>query len=293
VLTVEEPESHLHPTAQRAMAEEIHRLPGQVVATSHSPEFVNSAKGRLALLRAVGGKSSIQSVVSQNRLLQDHPHALFARSLMITEGREGRMLPYFAQALKVSLHGAGIEVLDARGQGNIVKLWEFFGSRGLEFPTVFLADADHQNFLKPFLKENVVDPLPTEHSKIVKKLRAQDYFICKYGECLEQELAQCAAQHIDKAFQEKGEPTFEEWRESNKNQELSSNWKKKLNAKLIGDLTDDASARALRLSRWKNWPEDVARLMTKDGTDATLIPKRFKKALRRAETLARSQPDTS
>jgi len=291
VLTVEEPESHLHPTAQRAMAEEIHGLPGQVVASSHSPEFVHSAEGRLALLRAVGGRTSIHTVDSQSSLLQLHPLAVFARALIITEGFEGRMLPYFAQALGIRLHGSGVEVINAGGQGSILKLWQFFGPKGLDLPAVCLADADSPSDLSSFLKVASKDPLPTTPTATLQALRNQDYFICEHQECLEQELARCSPQHIDEAFQKAGEPTFEDWRKNQQKQTLNEAWKKKLSAKLVSDL-DDAGARAWRLSKWKEGPEHVARLMTNSGKDATLIPKRFEEALKRAESLARSQVGT-
>ncbi|MBK7402397.1 MAG: AAA family ATPase [Myxococcales bacterium] len=40
ILTIEEPEAHLHPTAQRAMAGRLSGMPGQVIASSHSPELL-------------------------------------------------------------------------------------------------------------------------------------------------------------------------------------------------------------------------------------------------------------
>ncbi len=291
VLTVEEPESHLHPTAQRAMAEEIYGLPGQVVATSHSPIFAQSAKGSLALLRAVGGKTAIAAVDSQDTVLQLHPRAVFARSLIIAEGFEGRMLPYFAQALGIPLHGAGIEVLDAGGQGNILRLWRFFGPHGLGLPAVCLADGDNQRDLESFLRAIHTVPIPTNPTEIAQALLDQDYFICELGECLEQELARCAAQNIDMAFEEAGEAPFEKWKKKQEKSKLGSSWRTKLSATLLSDLSDEG-ARAWRLSRWKEGPEQVARLMTQDGTEASLIPNRFKEALKRAEGLARFQAGT-
>lgn len=291
MLTVEEPESHLHPTAQRAMAEEIHSLPGQVVASSHSPEFVHAVKGRLALLRTIDGSTSIQTTDSESSLLQRHPRAVFARALILAEGFEGRMLPYFARALGIRLHGSGIEVIDAGGQGNILGLWRFFGSPGLDLPTVCIADADNESDLNSFLKATGTGALPTTPNTILQALRQQDYFVCEQEECLEQELARRVPQHVDTAFLEKGESAFVDWRNSQGNQMLGNPWKKKLNATYVREL-DDVGARAWRLSKWKEGPENVARLMTNDGNDAREIPDRFQLALQRAESLARAHSGT-
>ncbi len=52
LLTVEEPEAHLHPQSARALWSEIRSMPGQVVVTSHSPYFVQLVPFRkLRLLR--------------------------------------------------------------------------------------------------------------------------------------------------------------------------------------------------------------------------------------------------
>ncbi len=269
------------------MGEQIRQLPGQTVVTSHSPEFVEYAGGSLALLRSVGGSNQIATLDTTDGWLRRHPRAVFARCLIVAEGLEGRMLPFFAQALGIHIHGVGIEILDAGGQNSILQIWKALGPRGLGLPIVCIADADVEETLKNFLKSAESTPVPTSPEEIHQALIAHDYFTCDYGECLEQELAQCAGSSIDQGFLDNEEPALQEWRESRRQNQLNESWQKKLGAQAVGDLQDDTTARAYRLSQWKEGPAHVARLMTNDGTDATLIPARFRTALRRAEVQAR------
>lgn len=57
---VEEPEAHLHPTAQYDLAEQLKTLPGQVVATTHSSHIANVAPYKaLRRLRRDHGKTAV------------------------------------------------------------------------------------------------------------------------------------------------------------------------------------------------------------------------------------------
>lgn len=272
LLTVEEPESHLHPTAQRAMAREISRLPGQVVVTSHSPEFVEHGEGSLALLRSVGGKTTIQGVDSTDRSLRDHPRAAFARCVIVTEGLEAGMLPYFSRALDIDLGSCGIEVVNAGGGKSIPRLWKTFGKPGLGIPVVCIADGDDDQAMELFLKAmpDGVD-IPKKRERFPAVLQQYDYFTCSYSERLEQELAACAPDHIKRIFPELA----------------------KSGVAFLDEGEDDVDALARRLSQSKKDVVRVARLMTKNGTDPALIPPRFRDALKRAEKLARGDHGTT
>lgn len=59
LLTLEEPEAHLHPQAARVLWQQVEALPGQKVVTSHSPYFVQNVPFRnLILLRRAGPEST-------------------------------------------------------------------------------------------------------------------------------------------------------------------------------------------------------------------------------------------
>lgn len=60
LLTLEEPESHLHPQAARALWQQVQRLPGQKIVTTHSPYFAQHVPLRsLRLLRRRGATTTL------------------------------------------------------------------------------------------------------------------------------------------------------------------------------------------------------------------------------------------
>jgi len=291
VLTVEEPEAHLHPTAQRAMATQIRELPGQVVVASHSPDFVGRATGRIAVLRSVRGETSIREIDTSERSFRDHPRVVFARSILLTEGRDAHLLPHFARALRIDLDGLGVEVVDVQGQGSLKPAWEVFGPRGLGMPVILMGDADDLSTMRAFLRSAGEAP-PKDLAKCVSMLRRWDYFTCWPVKCLEFELAEIdSGRWVDQAFLDQGEPSLADWIQHHGKDKINDTWKGKLGNRFqyVADLKPEpALARAYRLSKNKaEIPPRVAALMTKDGTDATLIPSRFRDALERAAKLAR------
>jgi putative ATP-dependent endonuclease of OLD family len=289
VLTVEEPEAHLHPTAQRAIAKQLEVLPGQVIVTSHSPELVQPMSGRTVLLRARAGKTTAHVADVDHRSLKDHPRALFARCILIAEGREGHMIPYFARALGEDLADWGVEIVNAGGQDSIPGLWECFGPPGYGFSIVCVTDADKEKSLRDFLKiamnAATLDAVPTDPEAILCELRKRDYFACKWGCSIEDELVDIAPDIVDRALLEIQGDTFEQWR-ARRAKSRPKGRSSSSSASTFEEL-DDRAARVYRLSTFKAAGPHLARLLTKDGTDGTFVPQRFIDAIRRAVALAR------
>ena len=294
LLTIEEPEAHLHPTAQRSMALSIGKLPGQVVVTSHSPEFVSSCQGKVALLSAVEGSSQVREVETSDKYFRAHPRAVFARALILTEGFEADLVPIFATAMKVDLGAEGVEIINCDGNKSLVPAWKIFCSK-LEIPGVCLADADESAVLKQFHQERVGTDGPISAEQLVAALARLDYFTCQAGEWLEIELARVdGGRHAEAACRVGfDDQSTSDWLRDNKNLTKAE---KKLQSLFPGKefktRSDLAELEfiyqvATRIIRHKTLPIKIATLITKNGKSPAKIPDRFKKAIQRAVELAR------
>ena len=125
VLALEEPESHLHPHAQRAVYTQIKTIPGQRLVSTHSPYFAGQAD--LASLRLFTRNGSEATVCQldvgklddgERRQIERHVVAtrgdlLFSRALILFEGEtEEQALPIWAQnRWKASVHELGFSFI--------------------------------------------------------------------------------------------------------------------------------------------------------------------------------------
>lgn len=293
VMTIEEPEAHLHPTAQRALAMVLADLPGQVIVTSHSPELL-SKDGRAVLLRNSDGTTELRAR-PRSPLVAQHPRALFARCVVIAEGLEGAALDLCARSMHFDLHQRGVEVIDARGQTNIVALWRTFGPDGFDLPVVCVADADVPGNLDAFLKALVetgrIASTPAG-TAIYRVLRENAYFVPKPGRNLEETLVDDYEADVDAAIHQltSGE-TFVSWRAAMATNKVGKRCKRYNGLRtvrqapldeskaVVADLSD-REARYFRLGQDKKLVPEVLRLLTRDGTDSTRIPLGYRHALR-------------
>lgn len=172
ILVIEEPESHLHPLAQRWLAAQLHRFTAdgvQVVVTTHSPAFIDirnldglvlvrrgpdgtevkqqSARVLAEHCRRNGaGKASPESVFDHYDInaTDDLRAGLFARAVVLVEGRtEEYALPSMLAKLGLDLTRSGIACIPVAGKGNLAKWHRFFTS--FEIPTYVIFDNDTRN----------------------------------------------------------------------------------------------------------------------------------------------------
>lgn len=110
MLALEEPESHLHPQAQRALFVQIEDIPGQRIVSTHSPIIASQAK--ILQLRHFSkngactevtqldpGLSDSHSVRIERMVLNTRGDLLYARAIVLYEGEqtEDQALPIFAE----------------------------------------------------------------------------------------------------------------------------------------------------------------------------------------------------
>lgn len=130
ITLLEEPEAHLHPQAQAAVARSISDLPGQVLVATHSAVLVGEANLRaLRLFRltntgvrafSLTRNTAKQVAVFRRYISRPLGELLFARLVILVDGTaERNTLPVLLNAqLGRDISGLGIAVLDMQGPSN-------------------------------------------------------------------------------------------------------------------------------------------------------------------------------
>ena len=156
ILALEEPESHLHPQAQRSLFGHIKAIAGQRVVSTHSPYFAGQAQLEdLRLFIKKGGDTVVSKLdVSklakaddkrkvQESVIDSRGDILFARALVLFEGQtEEQALPIWAQAYwGASIHELGFSFARANGTNYFPFIWL---ANSLDIPWYLIADGEAQ-----------------------------------------------------------------------------------------------------------------------------------------------------
>jgi putative ATP-dependent endonuclease of OLD family len=192
ILTIEEPEAHLHPLAQEWIAERLQALAKsgvQVIVTTHSPYFVDlTTPGAVALVRKPGetGATTVTQIAPEvlrgrvvelgapsatvtttnigpfyeNSATKAIKAALFARVCVVVEGSTEQMsLPVLLKRVGLDVVKKGIAIVSVEGITNLAKWIRYF--RIFEIPVYAIFDTDSQK---------------TGHSANEARLARQDIF---------------------------------------------------------------------------------------------------------------------
>ena len=130
VLTMEEPEAHLHPQAQKKIYIQISRFLGQKIISTHSPNIVAQAElntlihfekkqGKTVSRRFDDTKYQIEEINRIRReVISSHGDLLFSRAIVLCEGiTEEQALPiYFEKYFGVDPSFCGISIIGIGGQ---------------------------------------------------------------------------------------------------------------------------------------------------------------------------------
>ena len=169
ILSLEEPEAHLHPQAQRQVIHQITDMPGQRVVSTHSPYIAaNCDLSTLRLFRREGSESVVTAVgVSEltpdelrkirRSVFNTRGEVVFAKALILFEGEtEEQVLPGYAEEVLGNPPGAfGISMLSVGGFGSYRPFAVVAEDLGI--PWWIYSDGE----------QNVVDSITALHAEIV------------------------------------------------------------------------------------------------------------------------------
>lgn len=130
MLTMEEPEAHLHPQAQQKLYSQLCKFSGQKIISTHSPSIVAQAElCDLIHFEKINGKTQAHSFNASNyteeeknrikrEVISSHGELLFAKAIVLCEGiTEEQALPiYFQEKYGIYPTFCGINIIGIGGQ---------------------------------------------------------------------------------------------------------------------------------------------------------------------------------
>ncbi|MEM5501223.1 AAA family ATPase [Ahrensia kielensis] len=153
ILAAEEPEAHLHPTAQKSLFTQLAETKGQVIISTHSPYLTSICDiYSVRSLAKIGGAKTCRSLVTgidpdgiksiKRAVLRNKGEVLFARALVLFEGvTEEQVYPaMFEKYFGKSPFALGVEMIsvDGKNYAPFVKLALSFG-----IPVCIVGDNDN------------------------------------------------------------------------------------------------------------------------------------------------------
>ena len=131
IIAIEEPESHLHPNAQRQLFSQLVEMSGQKVISTHSPYIAACAKlSEIKCLHKDGFNTSVGVFNSEGlhpddirnverQVVLSHGELLFSKAIILFEGEtEAQALPIFAEKVfNMPAFNCGVNFVGVGGYG--------------------------------------------------------------------------------------------------------------------------------------------------------------------------------
>lgn len=129
MLTMEEPEAHLHPQAQRQLFEQISHFEGQKVVSTHSPSIIaqsaladaiyfSKRDGKTSAIRYKATDVGNDKEMIFREVINTRAELLFASAVILCEGitEELALLVYFSEYFGYAPFSFGVSVISTGGQ---------------------------------------------------------------------------------------------------------------------------------------------------------------------------------
>ena len=219
ILALEEPESHLHPSATHSVAALLQELPGQKIVATHSGDLVGACPiTSLRRLRRKDGEITVyrleEGVLNEDQIRKINHHirssrgsSLFARCWLLVEGEADRLiLEECARVLGHDLSYEGVSCIEYRHIGiGVDVLTKFADSMGIDWFVV----ADNDPAGKGYVRSAQRQIGNRDEARHISQLAHGnlEVFLCNegYGHIYEKNVSQQKASNI---ISQKSDPEY-------------------------------------------------------------------------------------
>lgn len=188
VVGIDEPEIHLHPTAQRSLARLLRDSRSQKVIATHSSDIVGAFDVADIVVMRTGGEAvqSNRDFLSEDERtmvrwwVRDKLEPLTSARIVTVEGLSDRILvERIAELTDRNLDRLGISVIETDGSAEIKPIAKLFGPDGFQIPVFRLIDKDATAKIATALgvREEDLD----QHSVHVSRDDLEDEYVSALG----------------------------------------------------------------------------------------------------------------
>lgn len=188
IVAIDEPETHLHPAAQRALAGVLTSGSNQKIISTHSPfiaqrfdpeSVIAFTAERETRQLAHGGYSSIDKVLAQ-WWIASRLEPLTARRVVFVEGTADRvLLEACLSASGIHLDHQGTSLIELGGAASFKQAYRFFGPPGFNISFLGLVDEDAENDWANYMGVTTTDL--ASHNVFVSRKDLEEEYVTALG----------------------------------------------------------------------------------------------------------------
>lgn len=188
MLTMEEPEAHLHPQAQRQLFEQIFHFPGQKIVSTHSPSIVaqatladtihfNKRNGKTLVTQYRTGENRVDDTLKIFReVINTRAEFLFASAAILCEGiTEELALPiFFREYFGCAPFALGVSIINIGGKDNYAPFLSL--AKDFDIPWFIFSDGEAEAITS--VRSAVRDVFETDYATLENVIvldNADDY----------------------------------------------------------------------------------------------------------------------